>query len=267
MRLMQLSLFSLTLMLFPSLCSAQGILWNLPEVGTQVNYEGTVSQELLRDPSVGENLSHQWEKQLELRCVGEQQAEFEGQTVDCRWIEIESKTGTRVDGNLDMGPGAHRILKLLVPVNAVSLKLTKSNGLPKTTLPILKGYQLIDQGTAEPISSNYVSLYPLISQVSISHHAEQATGASESVGVDSFESEIFRDKTSEESKTRKIENQTQVTVGPEMPFGAMMWEVEISTYSKGASVPVDGFVQVSTLTEQMQAVSISQNAQAAISAQ
>ena len=48
---------------------AQGLLWNLPESGTWVRYAGEYRQETLRPQSEEGDLTLQWQRELEIRCL------------------------------------------------------------------------------------------------------------------------------------------------------------------------------------------------------
>lgn len=90
----------------------QGLVWNLPESGTWVRYEGEYQQTTSRPEG---DVSLSWQHILEIRCLERETAEWKEAETVCVWLEFESTTGTLVDGELEPGPGSKRLYKILVP--------------------------------------------------------------------------------------------------------------------------------------------------------
>ncbi|HLQ44301.1 MAG TPA: hypothetical protein VK137_06205, partial [Planctomycetaceae bacterium] len=66
--------------------NAQGLIWKLPEDGAWVRYEGTYKQIETRASTGQADLEIEWIQHLTIKSVGQVEAEFEGQTVPCRWL-------------------------------------------------------------------------------------------------------------------------------------------------------------------------------------
>ena len=99
--------------------SAQGLIWNLPEDGSLVHYEGTYRQVEAQPGSSEGNLEMEWIRHLTIKSVGKEDAEYRGQTVPCRWIEFKLQTGRVKDGLIATGTVGERIYKVLVPESAI----------------------------------------------------------------------------------------------------------------------------------------------------
>ena len=69
--------------------SAQGLIFNLPEDGKMVEYEGTLTQ----GTSADDESPLSWTCQLTIKSVGRENAEFQGESQPCRWLEIKVLTG------------------------------------------------------------------------------------------------------------------------------------------------------------------------------
>jgi hypothetical protein len=101
-----------------SQASAQGLVWNAPEEGTEVQFEGDYIQEDERPKDVEKRITLQWRKRLWMKALKKTNAEYRGQTVPCQWFEFKVVTASEVggDGTLVPGPGGQRIYKVLVPL-------------------------------------------------------------------------------------------------------------------------------------------------------
>ena len=89
-----IALFGLNLGAAPR-ANAQGLIWKLPADGTWIRYEGTYQQIETRSNTGGTDLTIQWIQHLTIKSVGALEAEFEGKTVPCRWLEFKVQTGRR----------------------------------------------------------------------------------------------------------------------------------------------------------------------------
>ncbi|MFK7821099.1 MAG: hypothetical protein AB8G99_20450, partial [Planctomycetaceae bacterium] len=102
----------------------QGLLFNMPPDGSWISYEGSVKQIDQRpDPETGQLKTAaelNWIRQLTIRSVGQETAEFRGRTQPCRWIEIEAITGVKSETGPDPGLVGTRIYKLLVPESIIA---------------------------------------------------------------------------------------------------------------------------------------------------
>ena len=80
---------SMTLVFSGGPVSAQGLIFNLPEDGKAVEYEGTLTQSTGPD----DQAPLQWTCELSIKSVGKEEAEFDGKVQPCRWLEIKTLTG------------------------------------------------------------------------------------------------------------------------------------------------------------------------------
>ncbi|MFN9720612.1 MAG: hypothetical protein ACK58L_18085, partial [Planctomycetota bacterium] len=95
--------------------SAQSLLFNLPEDGKMVEYEG----EIVQSSGPDDPKPLEWAYELIIKSVGQEQAEFEGKVQPCRWIEIKTVTGKAGAAGIDPGPVGARIFKVLIPESRI----------------------------------------------------------------------------------------------------------------------------------------------------
>ena len=105
------------------LASAQGLIWNAPDEGTEVQFEGDYLQEDERPQDVEKRIKVEWRKRLWIKALKKTNAEYQGQTVPCQWFELKVVTASEVggDGALVPGPGGQYIYKVLVPLERAML--------------------------------------------------------------------------------------------------------------------------------------------------
>lgn len=245
---------------------AQGLLWTLPEDGTAVRYEGTYTQVVRRpDLSTG-SLELKWTRFLVIKSVGREQAEFRGTMQPCRWIEIKSETGMTSEGVLDAGPGGVRMYKLLVPESEIRGKITTPAGpgreLFAADIPIVKGFRRIGDEAATPMEAGVFQLYPTISL--LRHYRKlQDSGAPVTITVPAGEvqGQQLKGEMVVESSTSRSTNTCDLVRTDSLPFGLAKWSVKVVTENKNSTEDRAKFRETVTLTEEMQAVSKTTNAQ------
>jgi hypothetical protein len=90
LRARALNLLSLAiLVLAGSVANGQGLIFHLPEDGKMVEYEGTLTQ----GTSAEDEAPLTWTCELTIKSVGREDAEFQGTSQPCRWLEIKVLTG------------------------------------------------------------------------------------------------------------------------------------------------------------------------------
>lgn len=241
---------------------AQGLLWNLPEDGSWVRYEGSYRHVKFRPQSNQGDLVLAFRRNLEIRSVGKENADYNGQSVPCRWIEIEVVTGKEVDGSIKPGPGGQRIYKVLVPESEIQGKTVGTNGIPIEFVPIVKGFAKIGVKDVEPIETLALQVYPVLTLV---HHSGNPQKAANPESVTTIAKDVqataITDKIVQESKTTRSTNKTDLWISDEVPFGPAKWNVNILREGKGSTDLRNAFQQSAEITVSMQLAEIGTDAQ------
>ncbi|MBL4884450.1 MAG: hypothetical protein JKY95_07935 [Planctomycetaceae bacterium] len=233
---------------------AQGLLWNLPESGTWVRYAGEYRQETLRPQSEEGDLTLQWQRELEIRCLERTQAVYQGKEQTCVWLEFEIVTGQQVDGQLEAGPGSKREYKILVPESVVIGEKTLSAKIPQGFIPIVEGYRKIGNGKVEPMQAKVFQVFPVISQVLINEDAKVAAQEDVSVPTGAHQTDRIECTSAIEDASSRTGNVTQLWVSKNAPFGPVKWSVRIDRETKNAVDKRDQFKKHAEITVQMEAV-------------
>ncbi len=233
---------------------AQGLLWNLPESGSWVRYSGQYRQVTLRPQSEQGDLSLQWQRILEIRCLDREQAEFRGKEQPCVWVEFEVVTGQQVDGQLEAGPGSKRQYKVLIPESVIVGEKIFQAEIPQAFIPIVKGYRQIGTGKVEQLKAPVLQVFPVISQVFISDDAKVAAQEEVVVPAGSFQTSRIESTFAIEDPSSRTTNRTQLWVDEKAPFGAVKWSVRIDREEKNVVDKRDQFKKHAEMTIQMEAV-------------
>lgn len=245
-----------------SAASAQGLVWNLPPDGTWVRYEGTY-QELIRRPESTEgDLTLQWQRNLEIKSVGREDAthDLDHDGVDitepCRWLEFKLVTGKIVEGIIDAGPGATVIYKVLIPESALDGRLIDDEGIFKEFLPVVKGFRKLGDEPAQPLDSHVLMIYPNLSL--LRHYRDLQTDGSEQTAqvpsVGTVTGNVIRGQLEMESGTNRSRNTAEFLRSRDMPFGLVSWKATSVTEDKNLTAPRSEFRESVALTEQLAAV-------------
>lgn len=248
-----------------NVASAQGLIWNLPEDGTWIRYEGTYTQLNRRPDSADGDLTLQWRRNLTIKSVGAEEAEFEGVMQPCRWIELKVETGKTTEGVLDAGPGGIRMYKLLVPVSAIQGTVYQPFGEGReryvSFIPIVKGYRRIGDEPAQPIESGVFQLYPVISLMQ--HYRTLENGGQQPVtsAAGNFDGWTYKARSTMETSSTRSTSTCDVSRSEAIPFGVVKWTAKITIEIKGTTDPRTEFKESVILTEDMQAVSIGTDAE------
>ncbi|NQV28090.1 MAG: hypothetical protein HQ518_27375 [Rhodopirellula sp.] len=243
--------------------SAQGILWNLPADGSLVHYEGTYRQVEAQPGSSEGNLEMEWIRHLTIKSVGQEDGEYRGKTVPCRWIEMKLQTGRVKGGLIDTGTVGEQIYKVLIPESAIIGQTRDSSGLPVTYLPIVRGYRKTNDKDPTPkeITSKVLQIYPIISLV---RHYRDMTRSDVpelvQVGQEDVQATKLTGNFEQESRNDRVLHESTIYVSKDVPFGLAKWTVKVTQEAKGEVEPRTEFQFVSEITVDMTARRIENNA-------
>jgi hypothetical protein len=242
--------------------SAQGLVWNLPEDGTWVRYEGTYQQVVRRPQSTEGDLTLEWQRNLEIKSVGREDAthdlDHDGKEVTepCRWLEFKVVTGKIVEGIPDAGPGATVIYKVLVPESAIDGKLVDDEGIFKEYIPVVKGFRKLGDEAAQPLTSEVLQVYPNLSL--LRHYRDlETTGAGQTAQVPKVgdvNGDLIKGRMQMETGTQRSTNESEFVRSPQMSFGLVNWTAKTVVEQKNLTDPRSKFEESVALTEQLKAV-------------
>lgn len=261
------SVLGMSLVLSATPARAQGLIWSLPEDGSWIRYEGPYRQVQFRPESAGGDLTLDWFQHLTIKSVGQEQAEFRGEEVPCRWLEFIAVTGTAGGGGIDPGPAGRRVYKVLVPESGIIGKVNNDRNIHVSYLPIVRGYRKLGDEAPEELKSDVFDAYPV---VSLLRHYRQLESASEraedaGVGVGPIRSMRFQAQETLESRTTRTVHEATLWKSDEIPFGLARWTLKISREAKPENVPRSGFQPVSQITVEMKAQEIGRGARSELS--
>jgi hypothetical protein len=238
---------------------AQGLIWSLPKDGTWVRYEGSYQQIEIRPDSTEGNLTIDWIRHLTIKSVGQESAEYAGQKVPCRWIEIKVQTGKPSEAGIDSGPIGERvnprIYKVLVPESAITGKQRDLQNIPIAFLPIVRGYRKIGDKNAEELQTKVLHLYPSICLIRQFETLEAEGAGSEDpdVGVGPVTATRCKGNFELESSTTRSVHEAQLWRSENVPFGLAKWIVKIHQEQKAANEPRSAFRPAVDVSEEMKA--------------
>lgn len=248
----------------PNSVFAQGLIWNAPAEGTEVQYEGDYVQEDERPEEVEKRITLEWRRRLWIRALAKTNAEYKGETVPCQWFEIEVVTASEAggDGRLVPGPGGRRLYKVLVPLERANIgpgadgKIVDKQGIPVAYLPVVKGYRRIDEQAVEPITSGVLNTYPMLTLMAHYRDLEKvAENTDPEVSLQSVNSAThYHGELVIESPTNRSTNKAEIYANPSVPFGLARWNVEIARETKDGKAPRDQYELASTFRVDMKIV-------------
>jgi hypothetical protein len=250
---------ALLLGLSSSKSQAQGLLVKLPaEDGVGVRYEGTYKQLVKRPNSVQGDSTIEWRRQLKISSVGKEDAEFQGTTQPCRWIEFKVQTGHAKEGDIDAGPGSVRIYKVLIPESVirdtVNEPIADGREIYTAYIPIVKGFRKFGDETAQPIDPPVLSIFPAIAQ--IQHYRNLAPAgepADLQIPIGNTPARPFKGSLTTESPTRRSTNSAEIFRSDNVPFGIAKWTAKTTTEEKPGTAARTDFVVTNEITEEMSA--------------
>lgn len=265
-----LSLAVLAATLTSSPAMAQGLIFHLPEDGTGVEYSGDIIQENVRPDIADGKETLRWSREISIKSVGREDAQFEGVLQPCRWIEIKVITGDAGAAGIDPGPVGARIYKVLVPESKVLDKSVDSLLVPNVMLPIVKGHRRLGENQVKVIKSPALRIYPTVCL--LNNYPEPAVvSPSESPQLDatnlSFNARHLKGQTVMERPQSRSTNEGHFWVTPEVPFGLARWEVVVTREQKESTAARDTFAEVSTIKSTMSVKRILDNAESELNTQ
>ena len=237
--------------------AAQGLVWSLPDDGTEVVYQGTLTQTDTRPG--GETSQMTWDARLLVRSVGTRQVEFNGQTVPGRWIEFESLVGKGTEQGVDPGPVGRRVYKILVPEAAVTGKAADDRGLPIAFLPMIEGYEQVGEQSPTKLSTSVFRPYPTLTLLMNYKPDEiEVAGTDEAVTVPAgnYTATRYSANAILESQAGRSENTATLAVADDMPFGLIRWTATLIRGAKDPNQPRDAFAERSRIEQSLEAAAI-----------
>ncbi len=255
---------------FSGSLSAQGLIWELPADGSWVRFEGTYEKEMPGPESNDLNIKLQWTRHLIISSVGSEMAEYEGEQTACRWLEFKCITGKSTESGVAPGVSGPRIYKVLVPEKAISGEIKATIGkieLPITFLPIVRGYRKIGDRPVEPLKTNILRFYPMITML---EHYTQWDSVGEPASVETPAGTVsareYQGTFTSESTTTRSKNEGKIWRTSEFPFGVAKWTVVITRETKGGTRPRTEFKQTSLIQVNMSAHEVGKNAESELPA-
>ncbi len=251
---------------FAGPAAAQGLVWNLPEDGTEVVYGGTITQTDSRPG--GQETTMSWDRQLVIRSVGKKDVEWEGETVPGRWLEFELKTGKATEQGIDPGPVGTRIYHVLVPEPAVTGKPANDRGIPNAFLPIVEGYVQVADRPVQKLESRAFETYPTLTLLMNYKPNEIEAAGEEPVDVPAgqFTATKHTAQATVESPAGRVENTATYYASPDAPFGLVRWNATVVRAMKDPNQNRDAYQPASRIESQMEAKVVNRNARAALRA-
>jgi len=252
--------------LIPSVAEAQGLIFQLPADGTWVRYEGTFAQKEIRPgTTTGELEIAPWIEHVWLKSVGTEMADYQGESVPCRWIEILVERGREKDGKVDTGKTGREIYKVLIPeaaVGAVAEQTTDKESVPAAFLPVVKGYRQIGMTEPKPFTTPVLQTYPACILVGYYRNPEVAAQAVDpQVGIGSVEAQEIKGNVTIERPNSRTIQETVVWKSPDVPFGTAAWSAKITREVKDAQAPRDTFQPVTEVNVELKAQETGSGAQ------
>ena len=232
-----------------SVASAQGLLFHLPEDGTGVEYEGTIVQEYVRPDITDGSETIEKAREMSIKSVGREEAEFEGRRQPCRWIEIKVTTGTAGAAGIDPGPVGARVYKVLVPESKIISAPADADSVPNIVLPIVKGYRRSGEAQIRRMTTNALGIYPTICQL-VNYPNPTVVAAQEAppikTGTVSVTAKHMKGSIQMERPESRSKNTADFWVTPDVPFGLAHWDVVVIQEKKESTAPRSDFKEVST---------------------
>lgn len=238
---------------------AQGLLVKLPaEDGVGVRYEGKYKQLVKRPNSVQGDSTIEWNCQLKISSVGKEEAEYQGKTQPCRWVEFKVQTGHAKEGAIDAGPGSVRIYKVLIPESAIRDTVNEPIGdgreVYSSYLPIVKGFRKLGDETAQPIDPAVFQIFPTICQLQFYRNLAPAGEATDlQIPIGNTQGKPFKGSQTTESPTRRTTNTAEIFRADNIPFGVAKWTAKTTTEEKPGTAARSEFIVTNEITEEMSA--------------
>lgn len=254
-RVTVLTLFVGGLALSATAAHAEGILWDLPPDGTWLRLEGTYTQTEIRPESATGKLEiAPWIERVWIKSVGEETAEFQGESVPCRWLEIKVERGREREGRIDTGLAGLEIYKVLVPESRVLYDSIDSEGVPVSFIPVIKGYRKIGKAEPKPLAEPALQLYPLA--VLAGYYREENVTAQNDdpeIGLGAVKADKIQSKIGIERRSSRTVQETTVWRSKDVPFGIARYSAKITREIKDDRQPRDEFKPTSEVVVDLKA--------------
>jgi hypothetical protein len=267
----RLSLLAASVLLFlaaPS-ADAQGLIWKLPEDGAWIRYEGTYRQLIRRPESTEGDLNLQWQRNVEIKSVGQEMAEYDidhdGKIENkmCRWLEFKVVTGKVLEGIIDAGPGGTAIYKVLVPEEEIRGKIDDDEGILLAYLPVVKGYRKLGDEPPQPLESQVLHVHPTLSLLRYFRNLA-AAGGEQSLEVPSVGQVVataLKGNMQTETRTNRSTSEGELFRSDGVPFGVVKWTARTVIEEKNPTEPRTEFRETIQLTEELNAVEVGTGAE------
>ena len=253
--------FSLALLGELPIAAAQGLIWKLPEDGAWVRFEGTYKQIESRASTGGKDVEIEWIQHLTIKSVGQEEAEYDGKTVPCRWLEFKVQTGKKSDAGINPGPVGQAIYKVLVPEHRIIGKLADDETIPVSFLPIVKGFRKDGTKDVGPIKGSVFQMFPKVAL--IRHYPDMVKeGESEQLLLPAggVTAQRWKGKHEAESLANHSVQEADLWLSDESPFGLAQWSVKITMERKEDKEPRTAFQQESQTLAEMKQLEVGDNA-------
>lgn len=241
-------------LLSPATVSAQGLLWYLPEDNKGIEYQGSITTETVREDLEEKKEVITKQRQLTIKSVGQENAEYNGQTQPCRWIEIKIITGEAGAAGIDPGPVGQRIYKVLVPESKIIDQPKDDRNVENIMLPIVKGFRRNGESAVQPMTTQALAFYPTICQV-MSYPELELIAASETPQMKatniSVNARHVKGTIAMERPESRTEAEADLWVSKEVPFGLARWETVVVQKKKESTAPRSEFEVTRTTKSEM----------------
>lgn len=232
---------------------AQGLLWSLPPDGSWVRFEGPQKTTQVRPQSKEGDLEiDSFRMQLTVSSVGKENAEFEGRSTACRWIEFKSQLGREGPNGFEVNAFGTRLYKVLVPEERVLGKMFDAKTIPVLYLPIVKGYRKLGERDVQAVTEKVLLVNPLI--CAVSHYTNlKPEGDPESVNlpIGDVMTRPHKGTVILENASSRSTNEGLLWLSNDVPFGLAKFTVTITQEAKDSTLPKDQFQKTSTVRVEM----------------
>jgi hypothetical protein len=236
-----------------NVASAQGIVCQLPADGTWIRFEGTCAQvEVRPETAAGKLEIEPWIEHVTVKSVGQEMAEYRGEEVACRWVEIKIERGRERDGKIDTGLTGLEIYKVLIPETAVIKDNLDEDGVPISFLPLVKGYRKIGKADPKPLREPALQLYPL--GLLVGYYRELkvvAEGVDAEVGIGEIKADQWQGEIKIERPNSRTVQASTIWKSPDVAFGVARWAAKVTRETKDGQAPRDDFKPVAEVTISM----------------
>jgi hypothetical protein len=253
--------------LLANVAFGQGVVCQLPEDGAWVRFEGTFAQvEIRPETAAGKVEIEPWKENVTIKSVGKETAEYHGEDVDCRWVEIKIERGRIRDGKIDTGLTGLEIYKLLIPEIAIIPDNVDESGVPVSFLPIVKGYRKVGKADPKALTEPALQLYPV--GILVGYYRELQVVAEDvdaEVGLGAIKAKQLKGEvTVERPNSRTIQDST-IWKSSDVAFGVARWSAKVTRETKDDQSPREDFKKVSEVVIEMAAQATGTDAKSELS--